>query len=48
MVRIRCGKLLPLGPHDLSASSVSGALVARLIDRLGDIRGDLIVRSYLR
>ena len=48
VVRIRCGKLLPLGPHDLSASGVSGALVTRLIDRLGDIRGDLIVRSYLR
>ena len=48
VVRIRCAKLQPLGPHDIEASGVSGALVTRLIDRLGDIRGDLIVRSYLR
>lgn len=48
VLRIRCGKLQPLGPYDIDASGVSGALVARLIDRLGDIRGELIVRSYLR
>ena len=48
VVRIRCAKLQPLGPHDLEASGVRGALVTRLIDRLSDIRGDLIVRSYLR
>jgi very-short-patch-repair endonuclease len=47
VVRVRCGKLHPLGPYDLSATSVSAALVGRLIDRLGEIRGDLIVRSYL-
>ncbi len=47
VVRVRCGKLQPLGPHDLTASGVSGALVTRLIDRLGDIRGHLIVRAYL-
>lgn len=48
VVRIRCGKLQLLGPYDIAAPGVSGALIARLIDRLGDIRGDLIVRSYLR
>lgn len=48
VVRVRCGKLQPLGLHDIIASGVSGALITRLIDRLGDIRGDLIVQSYLR
>lgn len=48
VVRVRCGKLLPLGPHDVTASGVTNALILRLIDRLGDIRGDLIVRAYLR
>jgi very-short-patch-repair endonuclease len=47
VVRIRCGKLQPLGPYDLVASGVSGALVERIVDRLAEIRGDLIVRSYL-
>jgi hypothetical protein len=48
VVRIRCGKLRPIGPHDLAASGVSGTLVDRLLDRLREIRGDLIVNSYLR
>ncbi|MET4782739.1 zinc-ribbon domain-containing protein [Glaciihabitans sp. UYNi722] len=48
VVRIRCGKLQPLGPYDLVASGVSIALIDRLLDRLGEIRGDLIVSAYLR
>jgi hypothetical protein len=48
VVRIRCGKLLPLGPYDLAASGVSDALVERLLDALRAIRGDLIVNAYLR
>jgi hypothetical protein len=48
VIRIRCGKLLPIGPYDLVASGVSGALIDRLIDRMREVRGDLIVNSYLR
>jgi hypothetical protein len=48
VVRIRCGKLQPIGHFDLTASGVSETLVARLIDRLGEIRGDLIVDAYRR
>jgi hypothetical protein len=47
VIRIRCGKLQPLGPHDLQASGVTNSLVTRILDELGQIRGDLIVRSYL-
>lgn len=47
VVRIRCGKLQPIGPWDLTAAGVSATLVDRLVDRLSEIRGDLIVRSYL-
>jgi very-short-patch-repair endonuclease len=47
VIRIRCGKLQPIGPYDLLASGVSGALVDRIVDRLAEVRGDLIVRSYL-
>ena len=46
VVRIRCGKLQPIGPFDLTASGVSEALVARLLDRLREIRGALIVDAY--
>jgi hypothetical protein len=48
VVRIRTGKLKPIGPYDVHASAPSAALVARLIDRLGEIRGDLIVNCYSR
>lgn len=47
VIRIRCGKLLPIGPYDIVASGVSGALVGRLVDQMSAIRGELIVRSYL-
>lgn len=46
VVRIRCGKLQPLGPHDIVAPGVSARLVDRLLDRLGEVRGELIVSSY--
>ena len=48
VIRIRCGKLQPLGPYDLSAASVTGRLVERIEATMAEIRGDLIVRSYLR
>ena len=48
VVRIRTGRLPDLGPHDLAASGVSGRLADRLVDRLGEIRGPLLVGAYLR
>jgi hypothetical protein len=48
VVRVRCGKLQPLGPHDVVASGVSAKLVDRVLDELRVIRGDLIVDCYLR
>jgi hypothetical protein len=48
VVRIRCGKLQPIGPYDFHAGGVTPKLVARILDRLGDIRGDLIVSAYRR
>lgn len=46
VIRIRCGKLVPIGPFDLTATGVSDSLVARLLDRLGEVRGALIVDAY--
>ncbi|WP_314148143.1 zinc-ribbon domain-containing protein [uncultured Leifsonia sp.] len=48
VVRVRCGKLLPLGPYDVSAGGVTDALVARILERLEEIRGALFVSAYLR
>jgi len=48
VIRIRIGKLLPLGPHDIVAASVTAKLVDRIDDELCVIRGDLIVAAYRR
>ncbi len=48
VVRVRCGKLQPLGPYDVHASGVTARLVDRLTAVLADIRGDLIVSAYRR
>lgn len=49
VVRVRCGKLQPLGGLDVAASgTVTGKLVDRVVDRLREARGDLIVNCYLR
>jgi very-short-patch-repair endonuclease len=48
VVRIRCGKLQPIGSWDITAAGVSASLVDAVIERLGEIRGELIVRAYLR
>lgn len=48
VVRIRTGKLEPLGPHDLQLSAWNRAGLDRLIDVLRDIRGPLLVDPYLR
>ncbi|QHC67985.1 hypothetical protein GSU68_16370 [Rathayibacter sp. VKM Ac-2759] len=48
VVRIRTGRLLPLGPHDVTASGVSAAVVDRVLEELRLIRGDLLVASWTR
>jgi Probable Zinc-ribbon domain len=48
VIRVRCGKLQPLGPYDLAASGVTATLMARIEETLAEIRGPLIVRSYRR
>lgn len=47
VIRVRCGKLQPIGPHDILASGVSATLIDRVLDELREVRGDLIVNSYL-
>ncbi|MFM9921076.1 zinc-ribbon domain-containing protein [Lacisediminihabitans sp. H27-G8] len=48
VVRIRCGKLRPIGPFDLTAPGISAKTIERLVEKLGEIRGDLIVECYRR
>lgn len=48
VIRVRGGKLRPLGPWDVMASGVSGRTVDRVVERLREVRGDLIVSAYLR
>lgn len=48
VIRIRCGKLQPLGPWDVSASAVTERLVDRIESAFAVIRGDLIVSAYRR
>ncbi|MFJ4996852.1 zinc-ribbon domain-containing protein [Microbacterium sp. NPDC088619] len=47
VIRIRTGRLEPLGPHDLQMTSVSARGVDRIIDQLREIRGPIIVDAYL-
>jgi len=47
VVRIRTGRLEPLGPHDLQVSGWNGKALERLVDALRDIRGPLLVDPYL-
>lgn len=48
VVRVRCGKLAPLGAYDVVAAGVSIKLLGLVMDRLRDIRGELIVAAYSR
>lgn len=48
VVRVRVRPLRALGPHDLVVAGVSHSAVEQLIDRLGEIRGDLLVAAYRR
>jgi len=47
VVRIRTGRLPILGAYDVEASGVTERTVSRIIDRLRDIRGPLLVDAYL-
>ena len=47
VIRIRTGRLEPLGPHDLQLSAWSRKGLERLIDTLRGIRGPLLVEPYL-
>jgi very-short-patch-repair endonuclease len=47
VIRLRIGALQPLGPHDLVAPGMSAALIERIVDELGAIRGELLVGAYL-
>jgi hypothetical protein len=48
VIRIRLGKLQPLGPFDVCGSGVTEKLLDRVDDRLADIRGPLFVAAYRR
>lgn len=48
VLRVRTGKLPPLGAHDLQASTISERLIDRVLDELRELRGHLIVDCYLR
>ncbi len=47
IIRIRCGALRPLGPHDIRVSGVSSKTIDTILEELRRIRGDLIVNCYL-
>lgn len=47
VVRIRTGRLEPLGPYDVQLAAWSRRGLERLIDALRDIRGPLLVDPYL-
>ncbi len=47
VIRIRCGKLQPLGPFDVLASGVTNTVIEQVIDAMRDARGALIVDAWL-
>jgi hypothetical protein len=48
VVRLRTGKLAPIGPYDLQLASVTKRSLVRVVDVLREIRGPLMVDAYLR
>ncbi|WP_043674649.1 zinc-ribbon domain-containing protein [Clavibacter michiganensis] len=48
VIRIRTGKLPPLGPYDLCVAGLTRGTVDQLLDRLREIRGPFLVDAYLR
>ncbi|WP_137842973.1 zinc-ribbon domain-containing protein [Microbacterium sp. 2FI] len=47
VIRIRTGKLAPLGPHDIQLATWGRRGLDDLIDTLRDLRGPLLVDAYL-
>lgn len=48
VVRLRTGKLEPLGPYDLQLSTWNRGALDRLVDTFRSIRGALLVDAYVR
>lgn len=48
VVRLRTGRLEPLGPHDIALAGWNRRSLDRLVDTLRGIRGALMVDAYLR
>ena len=48
VIRLRTGKLPPLGPHDLTLGGWNRSALDRLMDALREIRGPLLVDAYER
>ncbi|MEW2459459.1 zinc-ribbon domain-containing protein [Microbacterium sp. NPDC047426] len=48
VVRLRTGPLAPLGPYDVQLTGLGRAAIDRLVERLREIRGPLLVDPYLR
>ena len=48
VIRIRCGKLQPIGPYDLQAGGVNPKLVDSIADRMAAIAGQFMVDAYRR
>lgn len=48
VVRVRTGRLLPIGPHDVVMPSWTTRGADRILDALREIRGSLLVDAYLR
>jgi hypothetical protein len=47
VVRIRTGKLEPLGPYDLQLNTLGRRGVDRIIEQVREIRGPLMVDAYV-
>lgn len=48
VIRLRCRPLRALGPDDLVVAGVSAAAVDALVERIGEVRGALLVEAYRR
>ncbi|UYN84119.1 MAG: hypothetical protein KIT89_02570 [Microcella sp.] len=48
VIRLRCRPLRALGPDDLVVAGVSASAVDALIERIGEVRGALLVEAYCR
>jgi hypothetical protein len=48
VVRVRCRPLRALGPYDVVVAGVSAAAVSAVLERIAEIRGELMVRAYER